>query len=462
MPRRRAGLAVNPARIDGGGPNNVVPDLAILRVNLRPRTPRSRPRKSQPLIAKARRRDVAASTTSRSRRTAASGGRPSRSREEAEALFELVKQAGADLGQQIGWQPSGGVCDGNNIAACGVPVVDTMGVRGGKIHSPEEYLIVDSLAERAALSALTILRLAEARMSFRVRPATGEDFRAIYEMAKLTGGGFTNLPADRATLVAKLARSEQSLRARARTARRPTSTCSCSKIPKTEKIRGTCQVFGQVGVVQPFYSYHLSTLTQTSPELGKTFRNQMLTLTTDLEGSSEVGGLFLHPQMRAGGWGALLARSRYLFMKLHRARFGERTLAELRGVMDEAGNCALLGRARGTLLRHDLPRGRRVQCRPRHPFIADLMPQDADLRRRCWPRARKAVMGQPHPSGRAALRMLEAGGLHLRPLRRHFRRRPDRDRAHRPDPDRSRVAHAKRSPRSATAAGRRCCSQPGA
>ena len=80
--------------------------------------------------------------------------------EEAEALFELVRRAGADLGQTIGWQPSGGVCDGNNIAACGVPVVDTMGVRGGKIHSEEEYLIVESLAERAALSALTIMRLA--------------------------------------------------------------------------------------------------------------------------------------------------------------------------------------------------------------------------------------------------------------------------------------------------------------
>src|SRR6185369_16977856 len=80
--------------------------------------------------------------------------------EEAEALFNLVKQAGADLGQTIGWQPSGGVCDGNNIAACGVPVVDTMGVRGGKIHSMEEFLIVESLHERAALSALTILRLA--------------------------------------------------------------------------------------------------------------------------------------------------------------------------------------------------------------------------------------------------------------------------------------------------------------
>ena len=79
---------------------------------------------------------------------------------ELQALFGLVQQAGADLGQSIAWKSTGGVCDGNNIAACGVPVVDTMGVRGGKIHSSDEYLIVDSLGERAALSALTILRLA--------------------------------------------------------------------------------------------------------------------------------------------------------------------------------------------------------------------------------------------------------------------------------------------------------------
>jgi glutamate carboxypeptidase len=77
----------------------------------------------------------------------------------AQRLFDLVRQAGADLGQGIGWKASGGVCDGNNIAACGVPVVDTMGVRGGAIHSPDEYLIASSLAERAALSALVLHRL---------------------------------------------------------------------------------------------------------------------------------------------------------------------------------------------------------------------------------------------------------------------------------------------------------------
>ena len=83
---------------------------------------------------------------------------------EAQKLFELVKRSGADLGQEIGWRDTGGVCDGNNIAACGVPVVDTMGARGGAIHSDQEYLIVESLVERAQLSALTILRLAKGRI----------------------------------------------------------------------------------------------------------------------------------------------------------------------------------------------------------------------------------------------------------------------------------------------------------
>jgi glutamate carboxypeptidase len=152
------GLSINPAKIDGGGPNNVVPDLAILRVNLRPRTTDDQEIAAR-LIAKAL--DETAKQHDVFIEAHGGFGRPPKPlTEEAEALFHLVQQAGSDLGQAIGWQPSGGVCDGNNIAACGVPVIDTMGVRGGKIHSNEEYLIVDSLKERAALSALTILRLA--------------------------------------------------------------------------------------------------------------------------------------------------------------------------------------------------------------------------------------------------------------------------------------------------------------
>jgi len=156
---RAPGLAVNPARIEGGGPNNVVPDLAILRVNFRPKDAAS--------IARARiaiDQAIAIVSVKHEVRIELHGSfnRPPKPLDPgAEKLFALVKQAGADLGLPIAWKATGGVCDGNNIAACGVPVVDTMGARGGAIHSIEEFLIPESLPERAALSALTILRLAE-------------------------------------------------------------------------------------------------------------------------------------------------------------------------------------------------------------------------------------------------------------------------------------------------------------
>ncbi len=152
------GLKVNPARIEGGGPNNVVPDHAVLRVNFRPKT-----QEDQALARESIERLVVAVGAEHDVEIAVHGGfgRPPKPLDpKAEKLFELVRRCGADLGQDVRWQATGGVCDGNNIAACGVPVVDTMGVRGGAIHSSDEFLIVESLVERARLSALTIFRLA--------------------------------------------------------------------------------------------------------------------------------------------------------------------------------------------------------------------------------------------------------------------------------------------------------------
>ncbi len=246
-------------------------------------------------------------------------------------------------------------------------------------------------------------------MTFRVRPARPDDYAEIYKMAKLTGGGFTNLPPDKATLVGKLARSAESFE-RQQDEQRGDLYVFVLEDPKSGKIRGTCQVFGKVGVKQPFYSYRLSTLTQTSPELGKTFRNEMLTLTTDLEGSSEVGGLFLHPECRAGGWGALIARSRYLFIKMHRGRFGPCTLAELRGVMDEAGHAPFWDSLAGKFFGMTFPEADEFNAVHGTQFIADLMPK-TPIYTALLNDAAKAVMGQPHPSGKAAMKMLEQEGF---------------------------------------------------
>ena len=153
-----ASLSINPARIEGGGANNVVPDHAVLRFNIRPRDTLDAERFDHAIYGVCREVELEHEVQVRLH-----GGitRPPKPlTPAAEALFGLVRDCGAALGQAIAWQTSGGVCDGNNIAAVGVPVVDTMGVRGGAIHSNEEYLIVPSLAERAALSAVVLHRLA--------------------------------------------------------------------------------------------------------------------------------------------------------------------------------------------------------------------------------------------------------------------------------------------------------------
>ncbi len=153
-------LKVNPAKIDGGGPNNIIPDSAILRVNMRPSTP-----EAMAAAEAAMRNAIAAVSREHDVHCHVHGGfnRPPKPLDTAATrLFELVRDCGAALGlPPISWNATGGVCDGNNIAACGVPVVDTMGPRGGAIHSSDEFLIVDSLPERAQLSALTMIRIAE-------------------------------------------------------------------------------------------------------------------------------------------------------------------------------------------------------------------------------------------------------------------------------------------------------------
>ncbi len=153
----RDGLRINPARIVGGGPNNLVPALAILHFNIRPHSEED----AQEATAFIE-RSVAALARDHDVEVHLHGGfgRPPKPIANAtERLFALVRQAGADLGETLEWTDTGGVCDGNNIAACGVPVIDTMGACGGNIHSAQEFLLTPSLAIRARLTALVLRRL---------------------------------------------------------------------------------------------------------------------------------------------------------------------------------------------------------------------------------------------------------------------------------------------------------------
>ncbi len=155
---QKEGVTFNIAKIDGGGASNIVPDLAIGRFNVRMVAPEDMAwinAQLDRLTARVNEKDgMSAKLT---------GGftRPPKPMAPAnEVVFNWVRQAGNYLGQPISWSPSGGVCEGNNLWASGCPNVDTLGVRGGDIHSDREFIKLASLTERAQLSALILMKIA--------------------------------------------------------------------------------------------------------------------------------------------------------------------------------------------------------------------------------------------------------------------------------------------------------------
>jgi glutamate carboxypeptidase len=154
---QRDGVTVNVARIAGGGALNVVADNAVVRFNVRV------PDRASAYWIKSAIDEIAASPPFEGLTLALHGGftRPPKPMDAAQtALFEAVRQTGALLGQTIAWSPSGGVCEGNNLHAAGLPNIDTLGVRGGLIHSPDEFAWPDSFVERTQLSLLMLCKIA--------------------------------------------------------------------------------------------------------------------------------------------------------------------------------------------------------------------------------------------------------------------------------------------------------------
>ncbi|MEL7472765.1 MAG: M20/M25/M40 family metallo-hydrolase [Planctomycetota bacterium] len=76
-----------------------------------------------------------------------------------ERVALLARSAAEAMGQSLPFSKTGGVCDGNILQDAGLPTIDTLGVRGGGLHTPDEWIELASLVERCQLLALTILRL---------------------------------------------------------------------------------------------------------------------------------------------------------------------------------------------------------------------------------------------------------------------------------------------------------------
>jgi glutamate carboxypeptidase len=162
---QREGLTLNVGYVHGGGPLNIVPERCVLKFNVR--TSRH---EDEAWLLQAVQALVDAANQREGYELELRGGftRPPKPVSAGTArLQHLLRDCGGALGLDLQFRPTGGCCDGNNLAVHGLANVDNLGVVGGEIHSDREWMRVSSLAERGKLNALLLLRLAAGELSWQ-------------------------------------------------------------------------------------------------------------------------------------------------------------------------------------------------------------------------------------------------------------------------------------------------------
>jgi arginine N-succinyltransferase len=242
-----------------------------------------------------------------------------------------------------------------------------------------------------------------------LRPAQLTDQDAVLALAGQAGFGMTSLPADVEVLREKIENSVASFDG---SFGKPgqESFFFVLEDDASGQIVGTCGIKARIGLTQPFYSYKLTTITQVSTQLNIYSKHEMLQVTNDLTGSTEVGSLFLLPDFRRDRMGKLMSLSRFMFIAAFPQYFSEQVIAEMRGVQDHEGNAPFYN----ALPRHffDMPfaKADHTNATQGNQFINDLLPKYPiylDL----LPKSAQRVVGQVHAGSEPAKAMLERQGF---------------------------------------------------
>jgi glutamate carboxypeptidase len=155
------GVTFNCGKIDGGSANNVVPDMAIVRFNIRAPSP-----ETMDWAVGIIHNNIAA-ISSNGIHCHLEGGisRPPKPKNKAqEQIMSDISRVAAGLGISMQFKDTGGVCEGNNLFASGCPNIDTLGVLGGNIHSSDEYVLKSSFGKRAALTTAILCTYASGKL----------------------------------------------------------------------------------------------------------------------------------------------------------------------------------------------------------------------------------------------------------------------------------------------------------
>lgn len=151
-----AGVTLNVGIVRGGEAVNMVAPWAEAEIDLRYVAPPQRAAAMRSIEA-----IVAASTLPGTRATLEIKGEflPLNATATSQELFARYQTAARDAGLSVEGEFTGGCADSGFTAAVGCPTICGVGPVGGKAHTPEEYLEVDSLVPRAQAMALTIMRM---------------------------------------------------------------------------------------------------------------------------------------------------------------------------------------------------------------------------------------------------------------------------------------------------------------
>ncbi|EAV1201704.1 arginine N-succinyltransferase [Salmonella enterica subsp. enterica serovar Denver] len=244
-----------------------------------------------------------------------------------------------------------------------------------------------------------------------IRPVEHADIAALMQLAGKTGGGLTSLPANEATLAARIERALKTW---------------SDELPKGEQgyvfvledsetgeVGGICAIEVAVGLNDPWYNYRVGTLVHASKELNVYNALPTLFLSNDHTGSSELCTLFLDPEWRKEGNGYLLSKSRFMFMAAFRDKFNEKVVAEMRGVIDEHGYSPFWQSLGKRFFSMDFSRADFLCGTGQKAFIAELMPKHPIYTHFLSEEA-QAVIGEVHPQTAPARAVLEKEGFRYR------------------------------------------------
>lgn len=243
-----------------------------------------------------------------------------------------------------------------------------------------------------------------------LRPVRADDHNALLELAKEAGFGMTSLPQDERVLSEKI---ENALLSFADTPKKPKAHTFLFILEDatTKEVVGCTGIKAHVGLYNPFYSYKISTITQASKDLDIYSLQQTLHMVNDYTGTTEIGSLFLKKSHRKGGIGRFLSRIRYLVMAEWPEYFADYVIAEMRGYHDDNGDSPFYNNLARHFFQMPFWKADYTHATQGGQFIADLMPKYPIYVALLTPEA-QAVLGQPHPSSAAALKMLEREGFY--------------------------------------------------